>query len=128
MTHVPASQLSPQSAVSRLGEMSPEVRAAVLLDDSGELTASAGSEGDDAGRLGELAARLFETAELAGRRAGVESVGRVEVARRDGGVFGVRRSDGANRRWTLVAVTAAGALPSLVLYDLWMTLSSMDAR
>lgn len=128
MTRVAESALSPEAAVERLRASSTEIRAAVLLDEDGGLAAQAGMEGGENERLEDLAGRLLQAAETAGGRAGVEEVSAVEVSRPGGGVFGLRAGNPEKpRRWTLVAVTAAGALTSLVLYDMRMALRAMGA-
>lgn len=103
------------------------MRAACLLDEGGGEVAGASADGADSGRLAELAAELFAVADAAGSRAGIGGVRRVEVARPEGGVFGVRARDPEGRDWTLVAVTAGGALSSLVFYDLGMTIRALGA-
>jgi hypothetical protein len=108
--------------MERLGSTSGEVRAAVLLDESGELVGHVGDDGASPEDLRELARGLFAAAELSGARAGVERVERVEVSRPEGGVFGVRDPEREGGSLTLVAVADAGALSSLVLYDMVMTL------
>jgi hypothetical protein len=122
VTRVPGSALTPQAAVERLGSTSREVRSAVILDGRGELAAHAGEETGPPDLLRELAEELFAAADGAGLRADVEQVDRVEVSRPDGGVFGLRDRTRAGDPLTLVAVTAPGALSSLVFYDMLMTL------
>lgn len=115
--------MSPEAAVAELLEASGEVRTALLLDEHGELVAHAGD--GDPQNLAELSAELLAAAEVARARNGAAPVGRVEVSGPSGGVFAVRRGDdGAGK--TLVAVTAGGALPSLVIYDLRMTLARTE--
>ena len=121
------SALTPQAAVERLGQQSAEVRAAALLDGDGNQAAWAGADGADAEGIAELAGELFMIADAAGARAGLDGVERVEVARPEGGVYGIRARDPAGRSWTLVAVTAGGALSSLVFYDLQMTIRALAA-
>ncbi len=125
MTRVAASALTPQAAVDRLGAMSEELRLAVLLDGAGELAAHTGDGAGARDGLSDLAADLFRAADAAGGKVGVDPVGRVEVSRPEGGIFGVRGRDPGGDEWTLVAVAAAGALSSLVLYDLRMTLQAI---
>ncbi|MBA2566767.1 MAG: hypothetical protein H0V08_03090 [Thermoleophilaceae bacterium] len=128
MTRVSAgSALTPQAAVERLGDQSAEVRAAALIDERGNQAASASADGADAEGIAELASELFSVADAAGSRAGLAGVERVEIARPEGGVFGVRGRDAAGRSWTLVAVTAGGALSSLVFYDIQMTIRALGA-
>ena len=124
---MPDSALSPDAAVERLGETSKEVRAAILLDERGGLAAQIGTDEHRARQLQELSGDLLRAADLAGDRAGIAAVGRVEVSRPDGGVYAVREPDRDGRRWTLVAITAAGALPALMLYDLRMTVLAIGA-
>lgn len=123
---MPGSALTPQAAVERLGATSAEVRAAALLDERGRLAGHAGDEAVPPDRLRGLAADLFAAADGAGARAGLAPVGRVEVSRPDGGVFGLRDRGSGGDPWTLVAITAAGALSSLVFYDLRMTLLAIE--
>lgn len=108
--------------------MSGEVRTAVLLDEGGGLAAHAGDDAAPPDRLRALAGDLFGAADGAGARAGLGPVGRVEVSRPDGGVFGFRGRDRGGDRWTLVAVTAAGALSSLVFYDMRMALLAIGGE
>ena len=110
--------------MEQLQEAPGEVRAALLVDGCGGLLAHAG-EGDPA-NLAELSGELLAAAEAARARTGGGPVRRVEVSGPSGGVFAVREDrDGAGR--TLLAVTAGGALSSLVLYDLRMTLARLEA-
>ena len=126
MTRVPDPSLTPAAAVERLADMSAEVRAAVLLDEGHQVTACRGvnDEGDE-DQLGRLACELLAAADGAGTRAGLNEVAGIEVSRPEGGVYGVRDADRAGRRWTLVAITAGGALPSLMLFDLRMTVAAI---
>ena len=125
MTRVVGSALTPETAIERLGAMSEEVHTAVLLDEDGVLAAHAAHDETPPDRLRELASDLFAAADAAGARAGVAPVGRLEVSRPDGDVFGLRDRDRRGDAWTLVAVTSGGALSSLVLYDMRMTVRAM---
>jgi hypothetical protein len=118
---------SPQDAVERFSAGSAEARAAVLLDEHGELAASTGADEDAAKLLRETAQGLLEAADRAGSRAGLPEVARVEVSRPDGGVFALRDGDASSRRWTLLAVTAGATLPALVLYDMRMAIRAIGA-
>lgn len=121
VTRVPAaSALTPEAAVERLHRQSAEIRAASLLDEDGRELAAEAGEG-----LAELAAELFRVADAAASRAGVDGIQGVEVARPEGGVFGLRARDPQGRAWTLIAVTAGGALSSLVLYDMRMAIRAL---
>ena len=126
---MPRSALTPQLALDHLGELSSEVRAAVLLDERGELAAHTASDAERGARLGALARELFERAEAAGERAGTE-VSQVEVTAFGGAVFAVRQPPPASRRrWTIAVVAERLALPSLLFYDLTRVLArlSVDA-
>jgi hypothetical protein len=110
LTTVPATdapeRLTPDEVPARLVEMSPDVRAAVLLDAAGAPVAQ--TEGDT--RLAELAAGLFPAADK-GAPGGPPQQLEVQVA--GGAVYASRTP-----RWTLVAVARRQALSSLMLFDL----------
>lgn len=123
MTRVPAaSALTPEAAVERLARQSAEIRAAALLDEHGHEAA-----GDSIEDFAALAKQLFRAADAAGSRAGIGSVEGVEVARPEGGVYGLRARDPDGRLWTLIAVAAGGALSSLVFYDMRMAIRALGA-
>lgn len=96
----------------------------MLLDDRGAVAAHAGADVSRAGVLAEHAIALLRGGDAAGGPARIERVERMEVSRPDGGVFAVREPA---RGWTLVVVSAAGALASLVLYDMRMALAGLGA-
>lgn len=119
---VPASALTPQDALDRLAGFSADMHAAVVLDERDRVAAATDEDEARVARLRELVLELFE-------RAGEASegrVGQVEVATADGAVFALRGSDtGAGSRWTIAAIAGRLALPSLMFYDLSMTLSDL---
>jgi hypothetical protein len=117
-----ASALTPEAAVERLARQSAEIRAAALLDEHGQ--GAAGDSIEDFATLGE---QLFRMADAAASRAGIAEIEGVEVARPEGGVYGLRARDPDGRLWTLIAVAAGGALSSLVFYDLRMTIRALGA-
>ena len=96
--------LTPELALAYLGELSVDVRAAVVLDARGEPLAG-DAELADAGRA--LLAACDAPA--------------MEVATPRGAVFAVRSAAHA-----LVVVTGRFALPALVLYDLRTVLSDLE--
>jgi predicted regulator of Ras-like GTPase activity (Roadblock/LC7/MglB family) len=100
------------SALADLTEISTQVEAAVLLDESGAVLAGAP---DDAARSERLARTAVDL--LAAAHERVESSGRtltqLEAALREGSVF-VAREDGRS----IVAVTGATPTSGLVFYDL----------
>jgi predicted regulator of Ras-like GTPase activity (Roadblock/LC7/MglB family) len=118
---VPGSAASLQSAVTRLGEQSAEIRAAIYLDAKGTVVASEGLDGERS-ELADLVASLLAAADSASVRTGGRDVGGVEVSSPAGGVFAVRGADGR----ALIAVTAGGALSGLAMYDLRMALSQIE--
>lgn len=126
MTQVPDSP-TPEAAVRRLAETSEDVRAVLMLDEAGELEAHHGTDAAGADRLRELSVELLRAARAAGARSGIEAVARLEISRPDGGVFAVHERPPGGRGRTLVTITSGGALPSLVLYDMRMTLAGHGA-
>lgn len=103
---------------------SPEIRSALLLDGRGRLVAHAGA--GEADSMREMVLELIAAAGTASGRDGDAWTARLEVSSPSGGVFAVRRDGAQAEAMTLVVVTAAGALPSLVLYDLRMSLAGID--
>ena len=111
------SALTPELALRQLGELSGDVRAAVLLDASGELAASEPEDGGVADDLRELLLELLETADAADG----EAVTEIEVAGPAGAVFVARA-----RNFTLAVVTNRFVLSSLIRYDLRRVLADLD--
>ena len=101
-------------ALAYLAEMSPDLRAAAILDPGGAVLAAAG----DADRWREGAALLLEAAD----RAGGEPVEQVHIATEQGEVFAVR-----NAGLAAVAVTERFALASLTLFDMRAVLRDLAA-
>lgn len=114
------SALIPQETVDRLAAISPEVRASLVLDGGGRVAAHAGV--GDAEEMAAAARDLLAAADAASDRSSTGPAMRLEVSGPLGGVFAVRPDATDDDRSTLVAVTAPGALPALVLYDMRMAL------
>ena len=93
------------AALAFLGEMSPDLRGAAILDADGSVLAASGEEE----RWREDAASLFDAADA----AGAEPVEQVHVGTEQGEVFGLRHAGLA-----AVAVTDRFALASLMLFDM----------
>jgi hypothetical protein len=111
--------LSPESAPSRLVEMSADVRAAVVANPAGGLIAAAEDLDPERARLlATLLAELFGAADSA---AGAPAQ-QVEAQVEGGAVFAVRSA-----HHLLGCVVKRLALPALVLYDLQRTLDEMEA-
>ena len=104
-----------------LAALSTDIRAGVLLDDTGSVAAHSGCGDESAARLGELALELFGRAQEAAD-AEIGTVAQVEVTSLEGGVFGLRRGD-----WVLAVVTGRFALSSLMFYDLRSVLSDLES-
>jgi len=98
------SALTPDLALAYLGELSSDIRAAVLLDGGGEHLA-----GDET--LVDAARALLAAMETPA----------VEVLTPRGGVFAARSA-----RHALVAVAGRTALPALVRYDLGLVLGDLE--
>jgi hypothetical protein len=128
---VPASAITPATALRRLTELSGEVRAAAVLERGGELVGLSAAE-PGAGNLGEslreLTLSLLEGADRAGAGEPVAGASgdppaEVEVATPAGTVFVVR---GASA--TLTVVAGRLALSSLVRYDMRRMLLDLEER
>jgi predicted regulator of Ras-like GTPase activity (Roadblock/LC7/MglB family) len=104
-TRAPAAGDAAKAALALLGEMSPDLRGAAILDAGGTVLA-ADREPD---RWAEDAAALFAVADSAGG----EPVEQVHVATEQGEVFAVRFAGLA-----AVAVTERFALASLMFFDM----------
>jgi hypothetical protein len=107
--------LRPQEAPDRLRDLSPDVRAAVLIDAAGSLVAASPEGGEG---LAELVRELVAEADAA---AG-EPAGQLEVQVERGAVFLTRGPE-----YVLAAVTRKAALASLMLYDQRVLLGSVDS-
>ena len=108
MAPVAAPPLTPELALDYLGELTPDIVAAVLLDAGGGLAAAteAGPAGE---RMRDFTAELFERAD----QADDGEVGQLEVATGTATVYAVRGD-----RWTIAVVAKRAALSSLMFYDL----------
>ena len=98
-------------ALADLTEISSQVEAAVLFDETGAVTASTLADDRGAAELARAAAALLERAESLG--SGESEVTQVEASTAEGSVFVVR--DGARR---IAATTAPDPTTGLVFYDL----------
>jgi hypothetical protein len=106
--------LTPQRALSYLGELSADVRASILLDSGGAVAAC--SDNSLAERLRGPVLAMLERAD----DATDEPPSQVEVSMPGGAVFAARE-DG----WTLAVVASRRALPSLMFYDMWSALRGL---
>jgi hypothetical protein len=100
--------LTPDLALDYLGELSTDIRAALVLDSGGQIAAVTGDDSERGERMGALAMELLDaTAEASG------GGDQVEVVTADGSVFAVR-----GEAWTVAVVAGRAPLASLMFYDL----------
>jgi hypothetical protein len=104
---MPTTALTPDSALTRLTELSAEIREAIVLDAAGNRLAG----------NAELAAAAADLVAAAGDSAAVE------VADERGAVYAVR-----DHRHAIVAVTVRPALPSLMFMDLRAVLAGLKSE
>ena len=100
--------LTPELALDYLGELSTDIRAAVVVNSRGELAAVTGGDEERGQRMRELAGELLDAAGEAG-----DGVDQVEVVTPGGSVFAVRGGE-----WTVAVVAGRQPLASLMFYDL----------
>jgi predicted regulator of Ras-like GTPase activity (Roadblock/LC7/MglB family) len=101
-----------EAALAFLGEMSPDLRGAAILDSGGAVLAASG----DPERWAEAAAMLFAVAD----RAGGEPAEQLHVATEQGEVFALRHAELA-----AVVVSERFALASLMFFDMRSTLRDL---
>jgi len=107
-------------ALADLTEISSQIRAAVLFDESGEVAASTLDSEERSRELAQAAAELLRTAE--GLPTGGDGeLTQLEAATVDGSVFVVRQ--GARR---IVATTSPEPTVGLVFYDLKSCLRGVE--
>ncbi len=111
--------LTPAHALRYLGELSADVRAAVVLEPDGSLAASHPDERGIGEPMRELALALLEGANRA--EAGDDPPAEVEVSTPAGAVFVVREGGGR----ALAVVAERLALSSLMRYDLRRILTDL---
>lgn len=101
--------LTPDLALDYLGELSTEIRAAVIVDRTGRVAASTGDR-ERGERMGSLAGELLDEAATATPGGGIDQI---EVVSGEGSVFAVR-----GEAWTVAVVAGSAPLSSLMFYDL----------
>ncbi len=106
-------------ALADLTEISSQVEAAVVLDDTGAVVASTLDDAERAARLARAALDLLAAAD---RRfeSGTRVLTQLEAALREGSVFVVRE-----KGRSIVATTSPDPTSGLVFYDLKTCLSSL---
>ncbi len=96
--------LTPDLALDYLGELSTDIRAALVIDRSGEVAAVTGDDTRRGERMRELAIDMLDAA---------SDGDQVEVVTTEGSVFAVR-----GESWTVAVVAGRMPLASLMFYDL----------
>ena len=103
-----APALTPELALDYLGELSTDIRAAVVVDAKGDLAAVTGDDRERGEKMRTLALELLDSAAETG-----EGVDQVEAVTGTGSVFAVRGD-----AWTVAVVGGRQPLASLMFYDL----------
>ena len=102
------SALTPDLALDYLGELSTEIRAALVLDSDGKVAAVTRGDEERGERMRDLAAQLLDAAAESS-----DGGDQVEVVTAEGSVFAVR-----GESWTVAVVAGRAPLASLMFYDL----------
>jgi len=95
-------------ALDYLGELSTDIRAAVVVDSQGDVSAVTGDDSERGEKMRTLALELLDAAAGAG-----DGVDQVEVVTSGGSVFAVR-----GEAWSVAVVAGRQPLASLMFYDL----------
>ena len=101
--------MTPAEALSDLTEISTQIEAAVIFDQSGEVTGSTVGDDERAKRMARSARALLDAAETRGDG----DLAQLEVSLREGSVFVVRHEAQA-----IAATTGVQPTVGLVFYDL----------
>ena len=100
--------LTPDLALDYLGELSTDIRAALVLDSAGHVAAVTGDDRERGEQMRGLATDLLDAAAEASGGGD-----QVEVVTAEGSVFAVR-----SESWTVAVVAGRAPLASLMFYDL----------
>ena len=111
-----------QQALADLTEISSQIRAAVVFDETGEVAGSTLEDSDRAEALARSAAELLAVADGVKTDEGTELT-QLEVATEEGSVFVVRQ--GPTR---IAATTGADPTVGLVFYDLKSALRNLEQQ
>jgi len=96
--------LTPDLALDYLGELSTDIRAALVVDRDGQVAAVTGDDRERGERMRDLATQMLDVASEGDQ---------VEVVTTEGSVFAVRGDS-----WTVAVVSGRRPLASLMFYDL----------
>ena len=110
------------AALAELKELSPQLRAIVLLGRDGRIDAATGSEAGVAA-VAAAAVRLVERAEAVAHDLGHRDLAQLQAATAEGSVFAV-----LDERRVALATTDADPTVGLVFYDLKTLLRTLAAQ
>jgi hypothetical protein len=96
--------LTPDLALDYLGELSTDIRAALVVDAAGQVAAVTGDDRDRGERMRDLSIQMLDAA---------SDGDQIEVVTTEGSVFAVR-----GESWTVAVVAGRRPLASLMFYDL----------
>jgi predicted regulator of Ras-like GTPase activity (Roadblock/LC7/MglB family) len=105
------SKMDAQQALADLTEISSQIQAAVVFDDTGKVAASTLGDSPRASELAQAAAGLLAAAEAV--KPGGSALTQLEVATGEGSVFVVRGGE-----TVIAATTGSNPTAGLVFYDL----------
>jgi hypothetical protein len=114
-TREPVGEAEAQAAISRLEELSADLRGCAILDAAGGTLGASG----DRGRLGDAAAAFLAAADASGD----ESAGEVHVVTEDAEVFAVHHQGLA-----IVSVADRFTLASLMVFDMRAVLGDLGSE
>ena len=114
-------EMDAQQALADLTEISSQIQAAVVFDDTGKVAASTLGDSPRADELAQAAGGLLAAAEAV--KAGESALTQLEVATGEGSVFVVRAG-----KTVIAATTGSNPTAGLVFYDLKSALRNVKAQ
>jgi predicted regulator of Ras-like GTPase activity (Roadblock/LC7/MglB family) len=115
------SKMDAQQALADLTEISSQIQAAVVFDDTGKVAASTLGDSVRAEELAEAAGGLLAAAEAV--KTGARALTQLEVATGEGSVFVVRAG-----KTVIAATTGSNPTAGLVFYDLKSALRNVKPK
>ncbi len=114
-------EMDAQQALADLTEISSQIQAAVVFDDTGKVAASTLGDSRRTDEIAQAAAGLLAAAE--GVKKGESALTQLEVATGEGSVFVVR-----NGKTVIAATTGSNPTAGLVFYDLKSALRNVKQK
>ncbi len=114
-------EMDAQQALADLTEISSQIQAAVVFDDTGKVAASTLGDSRRTDEIAQAAAGLLAAAE--GVKKGESALTQLEVATGEGSVFVVR-----NGKTVIAATTGSNPTAGLVFYDLKSALRNVRQK